>query len=183
MWSPKWWSAEVPYRTSVQWRLALKTCSMDFRFYRVSAFSDAFLNWFTLATHLTSCTYTDVTIVDTNDFRIFKFPVSFHSFISVHKVTDCAEFFRLRYLTWQVLQSVSFLDHNQINVLCYWKPLQRWCKIIKFYQYTVHKVHGQFINVQHLTPYLKPFKPGSAIDFWYIVNCMYFIDENKILIS
>jgi hypothetical protein len=95
----------------------------------------------------------------TNDFRIFKYPVFFHSFISVHKVTDCSEFFILRYLTWQVLNSISFVDHNQINFLRYWKPLQRWCKIIKFYQYAVHKVHGRYINVQHLTPYLKPFNP------------------------
>jgi hypothetical protein len=65
----------------------------------------------------------------TNHFRIFKFPVSFHTLISVHEVTDYAESFRLRYLTWQVLNSVSFIDHNQINFLRYWKPLQRWWKL------------------------------------------------------
>jgi hypothetical protein len=66
----------------------------------------------------------------TNDLRILKFPVPFHSFISIRKVTEYAAFFRLRYLTLQILYSVSFVDHNQIDFLRYWKTLQHGCQLI-----------------------------------------------------
>ena len=55
-----------------------KKWSTDFRFYHVSVFSDAFLNWFPLATHLTTCTWTDITIVDTRMISAYwNFPFLF----------------------------------------------------------------------------------------------------------
>jgi hypothetical protein len=60
-----------------------------------------------------------------NDFQTFKLPVSHHSFFfSIFTVTQYAEFFELSYLTWHVLNSVSLVDHNQINFFRKWKSLQ-----------------------------------------------------------
>ena len=133
MWSSKWWPVEISFPNPLPVAFGIENVIDVFPFLSCVSIQWCILELISISypSHITHV-YWRNNCWHTNDFRIFKFPVSFHSFISVIKVTECAEFFSLRYLKWQVLNSVWFVDHNQITFLRYWKPLQHGCKLNKF---------------------------------------------------